>query len=89
MAAYGQTEHTRGLLAALRLKPEVIFLLTDAGDPAMKPGDFGTVRQATRGRTSIHCLHFGRGKPPEGENFMMRLAAENRGSYTYVDMDGR
>jgi hypothetical protein len=89
IAAYGQTEHTRGLLAALRLKPEVIFLLNDAGDPVMKPGDFAVVRQASRGRTSIHCLHFGRGKPPEGENFMMRLAAENRGSYTYVDMNSR
>ncbi len=89
IAAYGQTEHTRGLLAALRLKPEAIFLLTDAGDPVMKPGDLAVVRQASRGRVSIHCLHFGRGKPPEGENFMMRLASENRGSYTYVDMNIR
>jgi hypothetical protein len=89
IAAYGQTEHTRGLLAALRLKPEVIFLLTDGGDPVMKLDDLRVVREASRGRTSIHCLHFGRGKADGGENFMQRLAAENRGSYAYVDMNAR
>ncbi|HZN36452.1 MAG TPA: VWA domain-containing protein [Pirellulaceae bacterium] len=89
IAAYGQTEHTRGLLAALRLRPEVIFLLTDAGDPVMKPADLHVVREATRGRTSIHCLHFGRGKQESSENFLARLAAENRGSYTYIDMNAR
>jgi len=89
LAAYGQTEHTRGLLAAARLKPEVIYLLTDGGDPVMTLADLQTVRAATRGRSSIHCLHFGRGQPPEGENFLHRLAAENRGSYTYIDMNAR
>lgn len=89
LAAYGQTEHTRGLLAAARLKPEVIFLFTDGGDPAMTLAQVRTVREATRGRASIHCLHFGRGRPPEGETFLHRLAAENRGSYTYIDMDAR
>lgn len=89
MAAYGQTEHTRGLLAALRLKPEVIFLLTDAGDPIMKPADLRLIREVTRGRTSIHCLHFGRGESDSAENFMQRLATENRGSYTYIDMNAR
>lgn len=90
IAAYGQTEHTRGLLAALRLKPEVIFLLTDAGDPVMKPADIRLVRDASRGRTSIHCLHFGRGQEPAiGAEFMQRLAAENRGSYVYIDMNTR
>jgi Ca-activated chloride channel family protein len=89
IAAYGQTEHTRGLLAALRLKPEVIFLLTDAGDPVMKPADLRLIREVTRGRTSIHCLHFGRGQLDSAENFMQRLATENRGSYTYIDMNAR
>jgi Ca-activated chloride channel family protein len=76
-------------LAALRLRPEVIFLLTDGGDPVMKLDDLRVVREASRGRTSIHCLHFGRGKPEAGENFMQRLAAENRGSYAYIDMNAR
>jgi Ca-activated chloride channel family protein len=89
LAAYGQTEHTRGLLAALRLKPEVIFLLTDGGDPEMNLGNLRVVREACRGRTSIHCVHFGRGPRPDGGSFLMRLAEENRGSYTYIDMTSR
>ena len=89
IAAFGQTEHTRGLLAALRLKPEVIFLLTDGGDPALDNLQLRTVREAAAGRTSIHTLHFGRGPAPEGEHFLQRLAAENRGSYTYIDMNVR
>jgi hypothetical protein len=87
LAAYGQTEHSPALLNALRVKPEVIFLLTDGGDPGLHPGQFQTIRQQAAGRTSIHCIHFGRGPQNEPEHFLKRLAAENRGSYVYVDMN--
>ncbi|MDX1946898.1 MAG: VWA domain-containing protein [Pirellulaceae bacterium] len=89
LAAYGPTEHERGLLAALRLRPEVIFLLTDGGDPHLNPGQLRVIREAAGGRTSIHALHFGRGSAPEGEEFLRRLATENRGSYVYIDMAKR
>jgi Ca-activated chloride channel family protein len=88
-AAYGQTEHLRGLLAALKLKPEVIFLLTDGGEPLLDGAQLRSIRELAGGRTSIHCLHFGRGRAPEGEHFLQRLAAENRGSYVYIDMNRR
>ena len=86
--ATGPTEHERGLRAALRLRPEVIFLLTDGGDPHLKPAQCAAIRDEAAGRTSIHCLHFGRGRDsiaPEN-HFLRRLAAENRGSYVYIDM---
>jgi von Willebrand factor type A domain len=89
LAAYGQTEHSRGLLAALRLKPEVIFLLTDGGDPPLDAGQLRTIREQAAPRTAIHCLHFGRGPQADSKNFLARLAAENRGSYVYIDMNGR
>jgi len=90
LPAYGQTEHGRGLLAALRLKPEVIFLLTDGGDPAPDAGQLRLIREAAASnRTSIHCLHFGRGAPSDLGAFLPRLAAENRGSYAYIDMNAR
>src|SRR5262249_47810121 len=38
LAAFGQTDHIRGLLAALKLKPEVIYLFTDGGDPQPDAG---------------------------------------------------
>lgn len=88
-AAFGQTEHLRGLLAALKLKPEVIFLLTDGGEPALDAAQLRAIREQAAGRTSIHCVQFGRGSAPEEPNFLQRLAAENRGSYTYIDMDRR
>ena len=88
-AAFGETEHFRGLLAALKLKPDVIFLLTDGGDPLLDNSQLRSLRETAAGRTSIHCLHFGRGPAPEVENFLQRLAAENRGSYVYIDMNRR
>jgi hypothetical protein len=88
IAAFGPTEHERGLLAALKLRPEVIFLLTDGGDPEMHAGQFRVIREEAAGRTSIHCLHFGRG-PADPDTFLRRLAAENRGSYVYIDMNTR
>lgn len=89
LAAYGQTEHSRGLIAALRLKPEVIFLLTDGGDPPLNAGQLKLIREQAAPRTAIHCLHFGRGEQSGSTNFLARLAAENRGSYVYIDMNGR
>jgi hypothetical protein len=89
LAAFGQTEHSRGLLSALRMKPEVVFLLTDGGDPPLDPGQLRTIREAAAGRTEIHCVHFGRGPSSERGKFLMRLAGENRGSYVYIDMNLR
>jgi von Willebrand factor type A domain-containing protein len=89
LAAFGQTDHTRGLLAALKLNPEVIFLFTDGGDPQPDNGQIRVVREAASGKTSIHCLHFGRGRAGEPARFLQRLAADNRGRYVYIDVNGR
>jgi hypothetical protein len=89
LAAYGETEHVRGLNAALRLKPEVIYLLTD-GDPHLNPADLRLIRDQAGARTSIHCLQFGRGQPdPQQQQSFERLARENRGGYIYIDMNRR
>jgi hypothetical protein len=88
-AAYGQTEHMRGLLAALKLKPEVIFLLTDGGEPVLDNSQLRAIREQAAGKTSIHCLQFGRGPAPDAGSFLERLAAENGGSYVYIDMNRR
>jgi hypothetical protein len=84
--AFGATEHELGLFAALRYKPEVIFLLTDGGDPELKPGQLRSIRDAAAGRTEIHCLHFGSGPQEEDDNVLMRLAQQTGGSYLYIDM---
>jgi von Willebrand factor type A domain len=91
LADFGQTEHERGLLAALRLKPDAIFLLTDGGDPHLRPGQVSFLAEQAAGQTSIHCLHFGTGTadavPPD--HFLRRLAAETGGSYAFIAVAGK
>jgi hypothetical protein len=89
LSAGGQTEHHYALLAALRLKPEVIFLLTDGGDPPLNPAQLRLIRELSAGRTTIHCVRFGRGPKSDSPDFLARLAAENRGSYVYYDVNAR
>lgn len=90
LAAFGATQHVYALHAAMDLRPEVIFLLTDGGDPFPSPAQLRDLSQrAKRQGISIHCVQFGFGPLQEDENFMMRLARDNRGEYRYVRMDGR
>jgi hypothetical protein len=91
IAANGPTEHDLALLAALRGKPDVIFLLTDGGDPFMNAQQIRTITTGAAGRTEIHCIHFGFGPPrdDEGARFLQKLARLNDGIYGYVDMSQR
>ena len=59
------------------------------GDPPLDLGHLRTIREQAAGRTSIHCLHFGRGPLRDSYNFLARIAGENRGSYVYIDMNVR
>lgn len=86
LPAYGQTEHIYGLLAALKLRPEVIFLLTDGGDPIPKGNQLALVQRLAAGRTQIHCLHFGRGPADERASFLLRLARDTGGQYRYFQL---
>ncbi|MCI0359727.1 MAG: VWA domain-containing protein [Planctomycetaceae bacterium] len=91
LADYGQTEHERGLVAALRLKPDVIFLLTDGGDPHLRPGQINFLAEQAGGETSIHCVHFGTGTEDAipADHFLRRLAAETGGSYAFIAVAGK
>ena len=88
LPAFGSTNHTAALTAALKLRPEVIFLITDGDDPGMDPGQLRIVRELARGRTTIHAIHFGRGSEgAASDHFMRKLAADNGGGYVYVNAD--
>ncbi len=88
LPAFGSTNHTAALLAALKLKPEVIFLLTDGDDPGMDGGQLRIVRELARGRTTIFTIHFGRGdKAATEDHFMRKLAKDTGGGYVYVNTD--
>lgn len=84
--ATGGTEHESALSLALKLRPDVIFFLTDADEPVMTPVQLARIAQRNGGRTSIHTIEFGVGPPARRDNFLRRLAQENAGQYVYVDV---
>jgi hypothetical protein len=74
------------LRLALRLKPEVIFFLTDADLPKLSAADFSEIQRLNGAGTRIHCIRFGQGADLEPKNFMNQLAAQNGGRYRYRDV---
>jgi hypothetical protein len=89
LVALGGTGHAAAIHAALRLNPDVIFLLTDGGDPRLTRPEIEEIARRA-GRTQITCLQFGFGPSPDETADAMRILAERtRGSYIYIDMSRR
>lgn len=86
-AAFGRTEHLLALMSVLTLEPDVIFLITDGGEPPLKDHEIRSIAKLTGKKTSIHCLHFGSTPTPEPNNFLRRLAAATGGEYGYVNVN--
>ncbi|MBX3414853.1 MAG: hypothetical protein KF708_19370 [Pirellulales bacterium] len=86
ITADGATAHEDALKAALALRPDVIFFLTDADEPSLSPTQMKRIEKLNGGRTVIHVVEFGMGPYLGIENFLVRLARENRGEHAYVDI---
>lgn len=86
ITADGSTRHEEAIDAALSRQPDVIFFLTDADQPRLSAGQLADIRRRNGGRTSINTIEFGIGPPVSRDNFISRLAAQNSGQYTYVDI---
>ena len=83
----GSTRHLDALKLALGMRPDVIFFLTDAGEPQLSANQVDEVRQRNlRVGAQINTIEFGAGPNPGGRNFLVRLADENGGQYVYVDV---
>ncbi len=80
------TDHFPALQQALALEPEIIFFLTDAGDPPLDRHAREQIRKLNNGQTHIHCIEFGEDARLSGASFLERLASENGGTYRYVDV---
>lgn len=83
--AFDGTRHLNALRLALRLAPDVIFFLTDAGEPQLSAADLEDLRRLNAG-TVINAIEFGTGPDPGGDNFLLRLARQNDGQHVYVDV---
>jgi hypothetical protein len=86
LAPFGATEHEMALHSALSYKPDVIYLLTDGGDPELTDPQIRTITKLAGTRTTIHCIQFGFGPQQDSSNFLHRIASSNRGGYLYVDV---
>ncbi len=86
--ADGGTDHEEALKLAIRLRPDVIFFLTDADDPKLSPTQLEKIRGMAAGIV-INAIEFGPGPKPSGvPSFLAELARQNGGGYAYVDTLG-
>jgi hypothetical protein len=67
------------------MRPDVIFLLTDADEPKLGPGDLAKI-QRMAGGISINTIEFGYGPASGEDNFLVQLARQNGGRHGYVDI---
>lgn len=81
----GGTRHEEALLAAIRLRPDCIFFLTDADDPKLSDGQLEMLRRRAGG-IPIHTIEFGMGPRSGPPSFLARLAQMTEGNYAYVDI---
>ena len=85
ITADGGTHHEDALLAAVALRPDVIFFLTDADEPRLWPSQLERIRRRAAG-ISIHTIEFGFGPQQNARNFLVQLAQQNGGQHTYIDV---
>jgi hypothetical protein len=86
LTATGTTEHEMALQSGLQHQPDVLFLLTDGGDPALTDKQILRLTKTAGDRTAIHCIQFGWGQIQEPKNFLVYLANQNRGTFTFHDL---
>jgi Mg-chelatase subunit ChlD len=75
------TEHKAALLEALRLKPDVIYFLTDGDEPELSPADLREIAKQ-RGNTTIHVINVGDNAVESRQmSWLKKLAAQSNGEY--------
>ena len=84
------TQHVPALEMALKLRPDVIFFLTDAQEPPIYEGELVALKNLNNKTTRIHSIEFGVGPETSDaaspKNFLRRLSRQNGGTYRYYDV---
>lgn len=87
IVADGGTRHLDALRLALRMKPDVIFFLTDADEPTLTRAELEEIRKLNdRIGCSIHAIEFGTGPRRSSDSFLVEIARQNSGNHVYVDL---
>jgi hypothetical protein len=83
ITAAGGTDHVQALELAIRLQPDVIFLLTDADEPPLPARDLNTIHQ--KNTAVINVIEFKTASDTAKRSSLRQLADQNRGEYKQVD----
>jgi hypothetical protein len=87
ITAAGATKHVPALLHALRLSPDVIFLLTDGESHDDPTRDELKQIRAENSGTQIHVIQFVQGAIHARGGGLVQLARENGGEHKFIDAD--
>jgi len=82
----GGTKHEEALLQAVRMRPDVIFFLTDADQPELSAAQLHGIAQRNDDRSSINAIEFGLGPQVNKGNFLVKVARQNGGQHVYFDV---
>ena len=80
------TDRFSAVMLALSFKPDVVFLLTDADDPAISPQELWDIRHGSKNHSAIHVVEFGIGGDLSPDSFLKKLANQNHGTHYYRDL---
>jgi beta-lactamase regulating signal transducer with metallopeptidase domain len=80
---FGKSDHSKAIEAALKPKPDVVSLMTDAD--MLSDRDVDAILK-NAGKTRILAVDFGRGSDPGHETPLRRLARKSRGAYNFVNV---
>ncbi|MCE5303618.1 MAG: hypothetical protein LLF97_10990 [Planctomycetaceae bacterium] len=81
------TDHMRALFRAIRMRPDAIFLWTDANEPKLGPIELENIANEANG-VVINTIEVGYGpEPPDNNNFLVLLARQNHGQHVYLDIN--
>ncbi len=86
--AFGGTNHADALRLALRMRPDVIFFLTDGRVPSLSDRELSEIgRIADTYGTTIHGIEFGTEPAADPTSFVPVLASASGGKYRYFDVN--
>ena len=83
----GGTRHLPALIAAVSLRPDVVYFLTDGQDAGLSKEDLGSLLRQNPSGARIHVVEFARNDPDlRGPTWLHLLASETGGKYRRVEL---
>jgi hypothetical protein len=85
VTASGGTDHLQALRYALSLKPDVVFLLTDA-EGGFTSDELSQIAEWNRSGAVINAIEFGQGSQNDADRSLEALVRDHRGQYVYKNI---